>query len=187
MGAENRGAGICEDYPFHNPPGTACKHWSTRYPSLALSYHGDCLPVCLSFSGTWSPACRGCVPPLCAPCPRLSLIISPYLLPASPVASAGALSLSLPVRRLGRSRDPAPPLPAPPRPSSLAASGRPRPCHRPLAGSVLPRFLELRAKEAPGGDGLGVSPSLSRRRRLPRPSGRQGEGLAGAPAGWVAP
>lgn len=60
-------------------------------------------------------------------------------------------------------------------PSSLAASGRR--CHRPSPGPALPRFLALRAKEAPGGDGLGESLVPSRR---PGPSGGQGEGRTGA-------
>lgn len=128
----------------------------------------------LSFSGTWCPCAEAqshALSPVSLS-PRLSHILSPYLLPASAVAPSVPFSLAQ------TQPDPAA---APPRataplglPLSLAASGRP--CHRPSPGPALSRFLAARAEEAPGGDALGASPPPSRRRRRLGPSGGQGGG-----------
>lgn len=161
----------------------------------------DSQPVFLS--RTWSLLVQRLHPSSQSPAsqsPRLSLIISPYLLPVSSLAPSVSFSLSQtqPVRRPGP-RDPTATPPRAPRP-------RVSRCHWLRQGALVtapcraltpPCFLAVPPENAPGGDRLGALPPPSRRPRRPglgagqlsgrprpRPSPRSRP--AGRPAGWAA-
>lgn len=116
--------------------------------------------------------------------PRLSLIISSYLLPASSRAVCFFLALSDSAGPRSPSLGPccrSSPRPPPSGlPLSLAASGLP--CHRPVPGPILPHFLAVPREKASGGDGLGASPPPSRRRRRPGLGGGPAPGASASPA-----
>lgn len=160
--------------------GAARKPWRARGTQARPVLRWG-LPAGLFF-GTWSPACRGCVPLSVPRVPCLSLILSPCLLPASS-RRARPRCLSP-----GGSCRPGPETPRALSPRHRALGSPPPHWLRPGAGVTAlarpraPRFLAP-AKEAPGGDGLGASLVP-----LPTPWAERwpGESAAagGRPAGW---
>lgn len=213
MGAENRGAGICEDH--------CSTEFRNRLETVALeaAEPGSAVPprasARLSLSGGLSLPAEGLRPPLCPPCPRvpgLSLTVSPYLLPASPFAPSVFFSPSKtrPVAARApkpcRCPSPSPRVPASPGlPPPPAASGRP--CRRPSPGphspatrrcwprrlragarrgrrcAPPPRRARLPGRRSRQGGGRGREGAGYPRARVPAP----GPGPARRPAGWAAP